>query len=132
MLIVNIILVILIPYLICKKYLLDTYKTLLIIFFFAACNVTKVNLIIGQYSLFIMFFLCLPFLYKSKLTLILSGISYFKYSIGYVLFLNYLVTKNIYNHIDIGGTLKLFGPRRIFVLINASQTCLQLPPFERV
>ncbi len=94
-LIVNIFLVILIPYLICKKFLFDTYKTVLIIFFFAACNVTKVNLIIGQYSLFVMFFLCLPYLYKSNLTLILSGVSYFKYSIGYVLFFNFLVTKNI-------------------------------------
>ncbi len=94
-LIINIFLVILIPYLICKKFLSDNYKTILIIFFFAVCNVTKVNLIIGQYSLFIMFFLCLPYLYKSNLTLILSGISYFKYSIGYVLFLNFLITKNI-------------------------------------
>ena len=80
-LIINIFLLILLPYLISKKFLIDTNKTLLIIFFFAACNVTKVNLIIGQYSLFIMFFLCLPYLYKSNIALIFSGIIYFKYSI---------------------------------------------------
>ena len=94
-LIINIFLVVLLPYLICKKFLIDTNKTLLIIFFFAACNVTKVNLIIGQYSLFIMFFLCLPYLYKSNIAFILSGISYFKYSIGYVLLFNFLISKKI-------------------------------------
>ena len=94
-LIINIFLVILLPYLISKKFLIDTNKTLLIIFFFAACNVTKVNLIIGQYSLFIMFFLCLPYLYKSNIALILSGISYFKYSIGYVLLFNFLISRKI-------------------------------------
>ena len=80
-LIINIFLVVLLPF--------------LIIFFFAACNVTKVNLIIGQYSLFIMFFLCLPYLYKSNIALILSGISYFKYSIGYVLLFNFLISRKI-------------------------------------
>ena len=94
-LIINIFLVILLPYLISKKFLIDTNKTLLIIFFFAACNVTKVNLIIGQYSLFIMFFLCLPYLYKSNIAFILSGISYFKYSIGYVLLFNFLISRKI-------------------------------------
>ena len=94
-LIINIFLVVLLPYLICKKFLIDTNKTLLIIFFFAACNVTKVNLIIGQYSLFIMFFLCLPYLYKSNIAFILSGISYFKYSIGYVLLFNFLISRKI-------------------------------------
>ena len=94
-LLINIFLIILIPYIICKKFLIEADKTLLIIFFFAACNVTKVNLIIGQYSLFIMFFLCIPYVYKSNFTLIVSGITYFKYSIGYVLFLNYLASKKI-------------------------------------
>ena len=81
-------------YLICKKFKIETSKMILIIFF-ATCNVTKVNIIIGQYSLFILFFFCLPFLFKSKLALILSGISYFKYSLSYVLLLNFLATKNI-------------------------------------
>ena len=94
-LIINIFLVVLLPYLICKKFLIDTNNKLLFIFFFAACKVTKVNLIIGQYSLFIMFFLCLPYLYKSNIALILSGISYFKYSIGYVLLFNFLISRKI-------------------------------------
>ena len=42
-----------------------------------------------------MFFLCLPYLYKSNIALILSGISYFKYSIGYVLLFNFLISKKI-------------------------------------
>ncbi|WP_440910832.1 glycosyltransferase 87 family protein [Candidatus Pelagibacter sp.] len=94
-LIINLLLTLVIPYLICKKFKIEASKMILIIFFFATCNVTKVNLIIGQYSLFILFFFCLPFLFKSKLALILSGISYFKYSLSYVLLLNFLATKNI-------------------------------------
>ena len=54
---------------------------------------TKAHLVIGQQSLLILLFISLPFVNNSKISFLLSGISYFKYSIGYVLFLNLLISK---------------------------------------
>jgi hypothetical protein len=39
------------------------------------------------------FFLTLPFVFKSKLSFFLSGLSYIKYNIGYALFLYYIANK---------------------------------------
>ena len=47
----------------------------------------------GQQSLFVLFFLILPFLYKSKFAIFLSGFSSIKYSTGYIIFLDFLVKK---------------------------------------
>ena len=90
----NFFLAVLIPLLICKKFKLQMSETLLIIFFFLASNVTKAHMVIGQQSILILFFFCLPFIGNSKIISILSGISYLKYSIGYVLLLNLLLIKN--------------------------------------
>ena len=89
----NFILAVIIPFFLCKKFKLDTSETILIIFFFLTCSVTKAHLVIGQQSLFILLFISLPFVNNSKISFLLSGISYFKYSIGYVLFLNLLFSK---------------------------------------
>ena len=51
----------------------------------------------GQQSLFVLFFLCLPFIFKSNFSYFLSGISSVKYSTGYVMFLNFLVKKEFKN-----------------------------------
>ena len=91
----NFFIAVLIPLLICKKFKLQTSETILIIFFFLACNVTKAHMVIGQQSIFILFFFCLPFISNSKIISILSGITYLKYSIGYVLFLNLIINKKI-------------------------------------
>ena len=45
----------------------------------------------------ILFFLCLPFIFKSNFFYFLSGISSVKYSTGYVIFLNFLVKKEFKN-----------------------------------
>ena len=91
--ITNIFLLIYIPLMLCRKFLLSKTYTILIIFFFSSCIVSKVQIITGQQSLLILFFLFFPFVKNLKLNLFLSGISYFKYTIGYSLFFFYLTKK---------------------------------------
>ncbi len=93
----NFFIAILIPLLICKKFKIKGEETLIIIFFFLSSNVTKAHMVVGQQSLLILFFFCLPFIRKSKIHSILSGVSYLKYSIGYVLFLNFIINKKIHS-----------------------------------
>jgi hypothetical protein len=47
----------------------------------------------GQNALFVLFFFTLPFVFKSKLSFFLSGLSYVKYNIGYTLFFYYMASK---------------------------------------
>ncbi len=89
----NITLLISTIYLLCEKFELNKLETTLITFFILYCIITRVNLVMGQHTIFTLFFLSLPFVYKSKLSIILSGVSYFKYNIGYGLFLLYLLSK---------------------------------------
>lgn len=91
----NFFIAIIIPILICKKYKIPIPETILITFFFLTCSVTKAHMVIGQQSIFILFFFCLPFVSNSKISYFLSGISYLKYSIGYVLFLDLIFKKKI-------------------------------------
>ena len=91
--ILNVILIISTSFLLCKKFELGKIETYLIIFFILYSIIARVNFIIGQQTIFILFFLTLPFIYKSKLSTVLSGISYFKYNIGYSLFFLYLISK---------------------------------------
>ena len=108
----NLCLVILIPFLLCKKFSLKKIDTLLIIFFILYSKVTPDNLSKGQQGIFILFFLMLPFVFKGNFFKILSGISYFKYNIGYALFLLYLVKKQykniIYSSIPIFAGILLY------------------------
>ena len=59
-------------------------------------TVLRINIGYGQHTLFTYFFLILPFIYQSKLSLFFSGFSYFKYNIGYGLFIYLSCLKNIY------------------------------------
>ena len=97
--ILNIIFAFLIPFILCRSNKLSTFSTYLIIGIFLTCHPTRMTFNLGQNSLMILFFLMLPFLATSNLyknfNLIASGISYVKYSTGYVLFLNLLVEKKI-------------------------------------
>ena len=93
----NIILVITITFLLCKKFELGKINTILSIFFVLYSKVTPNNIALGQQGIFILFFLVLPFIFNSKFIYILSGISYFKYNIGYALFLFYFVKKEFKN-----------------------------------
>ena len=44
-----------------------------------------------------MFFMMMPFIFNSKSSIFASGFSSVKYSSGYIIFLNFLVTKNYKN-----------------------------------
>ena len=90
---VNIIFIFLIPILICASFKLSKYKTILLLLIFITCYPSRMTLNYGQQSLFVMFFMMLPFISYNKISAIFSGLSYVKYSTGYVVFLNFLASK---------------------------------------
>jgi hypothetical protein len=55
----------------------------------------RINISYGQQTLFTFLFFLLPFVFRGKISMILSGLSYFKYNIGYVLFIYIFFQKNI-------------------------------------
>jgi hypothetical protein len=89
----NIILTFFLIFFLCKKFKINKIYTFLIIFLVFSSIVTKASLIMGQQAIFTLFFLALPFIFNSRLSYFLSGISYFKYNIGYSLFIFYLISK---------------------------------------
>jgi hypothetical protein len=91
--IINFFLIFIIIFLLCKKFELDKFSTVILIFFISFSIITRIHLIMGQNALFVLFFLTLPFVFKSKLSFFLSGLSYVKYNIGYTLFLYYIANK---------------------------------------
>ncbi len=91
--IINVILCFSIPILICKNAKLNNYQTFIICVIFATCSPTRMLLNYGQHTLLIMFFLILPFINEKKTYIFLSGFSYFKYSVGYVLIFYYLIKR---------------------------------------
>lgn len=96
-LIVNVFFIFLIPYLMCRFLKLSNFKTILLILIFITCYPTRMSLNYGQQSLFVMFFMMMPFIFNSKSSIFASGFSSVKYSSGYIIFLNFLVTKNYKN-----------------------------------
>jgi hypothetical protein len=94
---INIILVFTISLVLSKKFKLKNLEILLVIFFILYSKVTLSNIFQGQQTILILFFLILPFVNNSKYFYIFSGISYFKYNIGYALFLLYLISKKFKN-----------------------------------
>ena len=92
---INIFLSFLIPILICKKFELNTFETFLATSLFLISTIFRIHIGYGQQTLFTFVFFILPFIYKSNITIILSGISYFKFNIGYVLFLYFASLKSI-------------------------------------
>ena len=90
---VNIIFIFLIPILICKSFKLSKYKTILLLLIFITCYPSRMTLNYGQQSLFVMFFMMLPFIFFNKVSSIFSGLSYVKYSTGYIVFLNFHASK---------------------------------------
>jgi hypothetical protein len=89
----NIVISFLIPFLICKKFKLSKAQTFIAIALFLTSTIFRIHIGYGQQTLFTFLFFLLPFLYKSKISTVLSGISYFKFNIGYVLFLYFLSLK---------------------------------------
>ena len=125
----NVTLIISTSFLMCKKFELGKIETYLIIFFILYSIIARVNFIMGQQTIFTLFFLTLPFIYKSKLSIILSGISYFKYNIGYGLFFLYLISKE-YKKI-IFSIIPCFVGLIIYCLITKSNILKNIfQPFE--
>ena len=79
----------------CKKFELSKIQTFLIINLFFISTVFRIHIGYGQQTLLALIFLILPFVSNSKLSVILSGISYFKFNIGYALFLYFVSIKKI-------------------------------------
>ena len=97
--IVNILLSISIPIIICKNFKIPNHQLVYIVMVFLTCHPTRMNLNLGQNSLLILFFIMLPFIkldfFNKYVPYILSGISYVKYSSGYILFLYFILNRNI-------------------------------------
>ena len=110
--VINVLFAFIIPFLICRFNKISTLSTFVIIGIFLTCHPTRMTLNLGQNSLMMLFFLMLPFLTVSSsyknFNFIASGISYVKYSTGYVLFLNLLVEKK-FKKLLLTSFLTIFG-----------------------
>ena len=92
--IINIIISILLPLLICRKFGLNKFETFIVTSIFLSSTIFRIHIGYGQQTLLSYFFFIFPFLFSSKLSSIFSGISYFKFNIGYVLFFYFLSELN--------------------------------------
>jgi len=90
---INILLTIFIPFFIGKRLKLSKKQIFISIALFFISFPVRTNIAMGQHSLLILLFFSLPFLINNKWSIMLSGISYCKYNIGYALFLYYLKNK---------------------------------------
>ena len=110
--VMNVFFAFIIPFLLCRFNKISTLSTFVIIGIFLTCHPTRMTLNLGQNSLMMLFFLMLPFLTVSSsyknFNFIASGISYVKYSTGYVLFLNLLVEKK-FKKLLLTSFLTIFG-----------------------
>ncbi len=93
--IINVMFAFLIPILLCRKFSFSINETFFLTSIFLMSTVLRINIGYGQHTLFTFFFFILPFIFQSKFSLFLSGFSYFKYNIGYGLFLYLASLKNI-------------------------------------
>ena len=91
--ITNVIFALTIPFILCKKFNIPKYKSIIILLIFLTSYPTRMTINYGQQSLLVLFFLILPFIYKSNFFSFFSGMSIFKYSTGYVIFLYFLIKK---------------------------------------
>ena len=125
----NMILLFLIPIMLCKKFSVSLEKSILVIFFFSYCIVSKVQIITGQQTLLILFFFVLPFIKETKFNIILSGISYFKYTIGYALFLIYLSSKK-FKFLFLSIVPSVLGLLIYSLITNSNPLLILFQPFE--
>ena len=115
---VNIIFIFLIPLLVCKSLKLSKYKTMILLLIFITCYPSRMTLNYGQQSLFVLFFMILPFIFNNKLSSFFSGLSYVKYSSGYIIFLNFLASKQ-YKYFFFASVPYLLGWILYFLLTNS-------------
>jgi len=105
---VNIILIFLIPLLICRSFKLSKYKSLMLLLIFITCYPSRMTLNYGQQSIFVLLFMILPFIFNNKISSFFSGFSYVKYSSGYIIFLNFLASKQ-YKYFALASVPYLIG-----------------------
>jgi hypothetical protein len=115
--------------LITNKFRIYGLKKIIIFFFSFSAIITKIHFIMGQQAIFTLFFLTLPFINKSRLSYFFSGLCYFKYNIGFALFLYLLSTKNYKNILismipSILGWLAYSYLTKTSLLINAFEPFL--------
>jgi hypothetical protein len=91
----NVVLGIVTPIILCIKFRLTKIQTFSVVVIFLTSTVFRINISYGQQSIFCFFFILLPFLNNSKIYAFFSGISYFKYNLGYVLFIYFLSLKKL-------------------------------------
>jgi hypothetical protein len=106
--IVNSCLAFMIVTVLCKNFNIPKYKTILLILIFLSCYPTRMTINYGQQSLFVLFFLILPFIYKSNFAVLFGGLSAIKYSTGYILFLDFIVKKQ-YKNFLLASILYILG-----------------------
>ena len=106
--IINITLAFIIPLVLCKKFKLDNFKTFLVLSIFLSSTIFRIHIGYGQHTLILLIFLILPFLNKNFFNIALSGIVYFKYNIGYGLFLFFLSIKR-FKYIFLSSFPLIFG-----------------------
>lgn len=97
MMIINVFLSIFLPIFLSKKFNLSREKTFLLLTLFLISTPCRNVIGNGQISFIMLFFISLPFFYKQITHIILSGVVYLKYNIGYLLFLYFLSKKEIKN-----------------------------------
>ena len=85
----------LIIFLLFYRFKLSKEIILLSICIFYMSTPFRINISYGQQTLFTFLFFLFPFLFKNKTSIVLSGLSYFKYNLGFVIFLYFFSLKNI-------------------------------------
>ena len=128
---INVFLVFIIPLLVCKHLRLSKYQTILLVLIFITCYPTRMNLNYGQQSIFVLFFMILPFILNSKFASFFSGFSYVKYSSGYIIFLNFIIEKK-YKYLFISIIPYLTGWTIYFSLTNTDPIINFFEPFELI
>ena len=78
-----------------KKFCLSKKIFILSACLFLMSTPLRINISYGQQTLFTFLFFLLPFIFQGKISILLSGLSYFKYNIGYALFIYIFSLKNL-------------------------------------
>ena len=94
---INIFLAFFLPIFFSRKFNLNKEMTFLVILLFIAGTPSRNVIGNGQLSLVMMTFLIIPFFYNKFFQIVLSGIVYLKYNMGYALFLYFISKKEIKN-----------------------------------
>lgn len=107
-LITNLIFLFLIPTVIIKILNLNFKKSIILYLIFLTCYPSRMTINYGQQSLFVLFFMMLPYISRSNFAYFFSGFSTIKYSTGYIIFLDFLC-KREFKKIFVASLPYIFG-----------------------